>query len=149
MSVPQVWPCLPCVPQLSAVLWLPATLASQAQSVGPWSTRSSLPSLQSPLKVHYPSITLYQAVCSTHHTHPTHSGIFSSPPVLFSSWCSASPIISYSVSLTVVSLSRVGMDFCLLLHPQNQEKGPTHSRCLTYKLSCTEFNLWNWTGSSC
>lgn len=83
MSVPQVWPCLPCVPQLSAVLWLPATLASQAQSVGPWSTRSSLPSLQSPLKVHYPSITLYQAVCSTHHTHPTHSGIFSSPPVLF------------------------------------------------------------------
>ena len=153
MSIPQVWPHFSCIPQLSAVLlWLPATLASQVQSTWSWSTRahSLLSGLHS--KFTYPTITLYKAVCSTHYTH-THTHTYThTPPTMafshphlccFSSWCSASPIILYTVSLIVVCLSRAGMDFCLLLHPQNQEKGPTHSRCLTYKLSCIEFNLWN------
>ena len=102
---------------------------------------------QSSLSCHH---SLSGSEQQTPHTHTPPTMAFSHPHLCcFSSWCAASPIILYNVSLTVGSLSRVGMEFCLLLHPKNQEKGPTHSRCLTYKLSCTEFNLWNWTGSFC
>lgn len=140
MSIPQVQPYLSYF--LPALRWAPlascnTSLTGTVSLILEYQKLTPFPQVSTQSSPILPSLCIRQCAAHTH-TPPPPTMAFSHPHLCcFSSRSSASPIILYNVSLIVVCLSRVGMDFCLLLHPQNQERGPTHSRCLTYKLSCT------------